>query len=176
MLQSEIGKTYWSKDAVYYKQYSHLYDNLVPAKGSCKTLHGELILAISRLQYEYFNNGNCNACETPIETETCRQCSGSGEVSGYDGEEEDCDYCDGQGTIEEDGESHVSQFYGQFLELIEKSVPMSKMLCEEILEVICTSSTFSDEQAHKYTALMDLVVFRVLSTTDSEIPDWYKKM
>lgn len=60
---TESGKSYWGNNGAYNEEYSRLYDELVPASGDAKTVHGELIRAISRLGYEYNNNGNCNAAE-----------------------------------------------------------------------------------------------------------------
>ena len=60
---TESGKSYWDNNGAYNEEYSSLYDELVSASGDAKTVHGELIRAISRLGYEYNNNGNCNAAE-----------------------------------------------------------------------------------------------------------------
>ena len=69
LLQTESGKTYWSEQGIYQEEYNKLYEKLVPSSGSAKTLNGELIRAISRLSYDYFNNGNCNACVQELQSE-----------------------------------------------------------------------------------------------------------
>jgi len=55
-----IGKTYWSDEGIYQKEYKALYECYVPDSGDAPTIHGELLRAVSRLHYDYFNNGNCN--------------------------------------------------------------------------------------------------------------------
>ena len=64
------GKSYWDGTGQYQTEYKTLCDNLVPDSGSAATLHGELIRAITRLSYEYYNNGNCNARERYINGDT----------------------------------------------------------------------------------------------------------
>lgn len=59
--QTPKGQSYWKSTGIYQKEYDELFANLVPDRGKCKTLNGELIRSISRLSHEYFNNGNCNA-------------------------------------------------------------------------------------------------------------------
>lgn len=38
-------------------QYKVLYERLVPESGKCETLEGELLRAVSRIYYDYTNNG-----------------------------------------------------------------------------------------------------------------------
>lgn len=52
---------YWDGNHSRQQEYQDLYDKHVPMEGKCKTVHGELIRSISRLYYDYCNNGNCNA-------------------------------------------------------------------------------------------------------------------
>tara|TARA_R100001086_G_scaffold63867_1_gene29634 strand:+ start:13164 stop:13655 length:492 start_codon:yes stop_codon:yes gene_type:complete len=56
-----MGKTYWNDEGIYQTEYNELYKILVPDCGDAPTIQGELIRVVSRLNYEYFNNGNCNA-------------------------------------------------------------------------------------------------------------------
>lgn len=58
-----IGKNYWRGNGIYQTEYDELYDKLVPSSGEAPTVHGELIRGISRLTYDYYNNGNCNVRE-----------------------------------------------------------------------------------------------------------------
>lgn len=58
---TERGKTYWDGCGKYQAEYVQLWAALVPGRGRAKTLFGEVVRAAGRLQYEYFNNGNCNA-------------------------------------------------------------------------------------------------------------------
>lgn len=90
-IPSEIGaKSYWDNEGQLQSEYDKLYEELVPAKGEVETLFGEAVRAVSRLGYEYLNNGNCNARETEeIEGEwiECSCCGGSGVCEDEDGEE-----------------------------------------------------------------------------------------
>jgi len=58
-----IGKTYWNDEGVYQTEFDELYKYLVPNCGDAPTVQGELLRVISRLNYDYFNNGNCNVQE-----------------------------------------------------------------------------------------------------------------
>ena len=59
------GKSYWDESGVYQKQYDQLYEELVPASGEAATLDGRLLRSISRLYYDYCNNGNGNVFTEP---------------------------------------------------------------------------------------------------------------
>lgn len=52
---------YWNSTGAYEKELKVLTDELMPIIGQAKTINGELIRAIHRLCYDYYNNGNCNA-------------------------------------------------------------------------------------------------------------------
>lgn len=54
------GKSYWNAEGAYQKEYDQLYEKLVPASGEAKTSDGELLRSITRLYYDYCNNGNGN--------------------------------------------------------------------------------------------------------------------
>jgi len=179
---STDDNNYWNDSGAYAKEYNHLYATMVPASGEAKTLNGELIRALSRLYYEWCNNGNCNAKEVTYaipEMSTCGNCSGSGE----DDEEEDgvCAECGGSGEYECDDEEiddiFVTEFYGRFLLLISTTVPESKELTERVEKVITHMYTnaeeFSVANYQKYDDLVDAVVHYVLEHEDKEIPAWY---
>lgn len=55
------GNNYWNGTGAYEKELKVLTDELVPIMGQAKTINGELIRAIHRLCYDYYNNDNCNA-------------------------------------------------------------------------------------------------------------------
>lgn len=188
MKTTEIGKSYWDNTGVYQQEYDSLYAKLVPAQGIASTLHGELIRAISRLFYEYCNNGNCNACEVHYEEQTwgCGACGGSGIIMEYDVDdehdyEEECYDCGGSGEDSEEVESgsSVNSYYSKFLDLIRRTIPSSiKTVCE--VETIITSNLyssndqFSDERVGVYNKLCDIVIFYVLTTQDKPLPIDYK--
>lgn len=54
------GKSYWDESGVYQKEYDQLYEELVPASGEAETSDGRLLRSISRLYYDFCNNGNGN--------------------------------------------------------------------------------------------------------------------
>jgi len=176
---TELGKSYWAETGVYQKQYSELYEKHVPASGMAKTLNGELIRAISRLFYEYCNNGNCNACHVEYATEeyTCHDCHGTGY---YDEDEEDeCTTCYGSGIYEEEYEEdgEVTEMYAAFLDLIEENVPDTSKEVQEVREFISEnlygSSQFGDKNMQKYNILCDKVIFYVLTNDDKDLPENY---
>lgn len=180
--RTQLGKSYWDNNGAYQNEYEQLYKNLVKPSGSSDTLHGELIRAISRLQHEYCNNGNCNACETETVSEsvTCSSCCGSG-YSDNDESEECCECC-GSGEVEEDveGDSSVSKFYSKFLYLIESSIPSCSNEVSEVSEIICgnfygNKEQFSETRMQKYSNLFDRVIHFVLTTENTEIPEFYTK-
>lgn len=57
---TQLGNSYWNNNGAYQTEYDELYDKLVPLKGEAKTIDGEKVRAVSRLFYEFCNNGNCN--------------------------------------------------------------------------------------------------------------------
>lgn len=60
---TEDGKSYWEKSGAYQKEIDDLFDTLVPQTGSAETIAGEMVRGVSRLYYDYFNNGNCNVAD-----------------------------------------------------------------------------------------------------------------
>jgi hypothetical protein len=59
------GKSYWDESGVYQKQYDQLYEELVPDFGEAETSDGRLLRSITRLYYDYCNNGNGNVFTEP---------------------------------------------------------------------------------------------------------------
>ena len=162
-----IDSSYWSETGVYQKEYNELYKKHIPNSGSCISLNGELIRAISRLTYEYYNNGNCNAYESHWENED-HKC--------WCGDDEDCVDCDGTGWITEEveTESEVNEFYNKFLQLIKDNVPniADDVDCvrEIILENMYSSpNQFTASVEQKYTILCDKVIYYVYYVLGNEI-------
>lgn len=149
---------YWGNNGAYQEEYDRLYEELVPAQGAATTTNGELIRAASRLAYDYYNNGNCNAREDHYET--CPSCDGTGEYEG-DGEYDDCCYeCGGDGEYL--SESTVAPYYQQFIDFIEKTMGTEEVLAitAKIAAFICKES--SDDKGI-YDQLMDEVMHYVLT-------------
>jgi hypothetical protein len=174
---TELGKSYWSKSGAYQKEYDKLYEKFVPASGAAETLNGELIRAVSRLYWDYCNNGNGNACtiKEEIDEYTCCVCHGTGEV-----ESEECEECGGSGVIEEEYESYeISSFFSEFLELIELNVPDIEEDVEKVRDMITNSfntlnsDLFSPVSMNKYDILTDKVIQYVLNNEDKELPNHY---
>ena len=57
------GKSYWDGSGAYQKEFEKLEEELIPASGPADTVHGKMLRAISRLYYDFCNNGNGNVFE-----------------------------------------------------------------------------------------------------------------
>lgn len=189
---TELGKSYWDENGAYQKEYNSLYNKLVPSSGSSETLHGELIRAISRLFWDYCNNGNGNAAEAKYkEMEyTCYDCDGSGEIEIDDeGNVEVCESCGGSGvyTEEEIEEVEITPFYGKFLDLIQNNLE-KEFDANDVYEIVSTveeiikisvedneSNYFNNENMAAYNKLSDYVIWFVLNTDDAELPENYER-
>jgi hypothetical protein len=55
-----MENTYWNGNGLYQQEYDQMVNDLVPASGKCDTLAGEMIRAVSRLGYDFYNNGMGN--------------------------------------------------------------------------------------------------------------------
>jgi len=178
------GQTYWNNQGAYQTEYDALYAVLVPVSGSATTLNGELIRGVTRLSYEFYNNGNCNACERIYTTEQvdCYECEGSGVVCYNEHDvEEECGACLGCGAVEdEDYYCQVGEFYNGFLNLIKQSVPDTFAITEKIHSIIASDSygdyrQYTDHRNQAYVELMDRVMHYVTTNEDKEIPTWYTR-
>lgn len=140
---TDMGKSYWDGNGAYSKEYGDLWNNLVPDKGSAKTINGELVRAIGRLNYEYYNNGNCNACEEDEDGEYC--------ISGY--------YDRFLDLIEDTlGTECVSALCNNVRKIILRAY---------------RSKSYFNNNMEQYNLLGDIVIWYVLNTEDKELPDWY---
>lgn len=54
-----MENTYWNKQGLHQAAYDELV-KLMPASGKCDTVAGELIRSVSRLGYDFYNNGMGN--------------------------------------------------------------------------------------------------------------------
>ena len=52
--------TYWDNEGKYQEQYSKAWEQLIPASGEAEDGWPEALRAISRVGYDYYNNGFCN--------------------------------------------------------------------------------------------------------------------
>ena len=56
---SKVG-TYWDREGKYQEQYDAAWKQLIPFEGEADNGWPEALRAISRIGYDYFNNGFCN--------------------------------------------------------------------------------------------------------------------
>lgn len=170
---TELGKSYWNENGAYQKEYDELYSQLVPDRGEAETIHGEMIRCVSRLFYDYCNNGNCNVLEGVLEThyETCDNCGGSG-YEDYE-ELEQCSYCYGDGDIEveEEGELYINDFYLDMFNFLRDNMNNPKTLTD--LESFLLSGdgifNFKEDEMKRYNDLTDEVMYQVLTTENKLI-------
>jgi hypothetical protein len=53
-------KRFWDHNSPHQDLYNSLYTKLVPASGKAPTEHGNLLRCMSKLYYDYYNNGGGN--------------------------------------------------------------------------------------------------------------------
>ena len=56
---SKVG-TYWDREGKYQEQYDAAWKQLIPLEGEAEEGLPEALRAISRIGYDYYNNGFCN--------------------------------------------------------------------------------------------------------------------
>lgn len=192
-IPSEIGaKSYWDNEGQLQSEYDKLYNELVPASGEGKNLFAEVVRAVSRLGYEYLNNGNCNARDTEeIEGDwvECSYCCGSGTCEDEDGEEYECPECGGDGGYYEESEYEysISEFYGRFIKLLREFfqqyavAEIGDKCLNRIESIILTDDNmrdyFSKENRQAYDAIIDLTLAVIIgegTESSPELPEWYK--
>lgn len=59
----KIG-SYWNNEGKYQAQYNKAWEQLIPAQGEAENGWPEALRAISRIGYDYYNNGFCNLWQT----------------------------------------------------------------------------------------------------------------
>ena len=165
---TELGKSYWNREGAYDKEYQEMYDRLVPSSGSSETLFGELIRAISRLSYDYYNNGNCNAADVSYTEE-----------EGYEDEET------GEWIVEreEEQEVSISEFYKNFIDLIGDTLERSddpnlkgfNRTLKEVEEIIIDNgygyrNLYKPEDEAIYSKMCDYVMYFVLNHPEFDRP------
>ena len=64
MSKTDTPKTYWDQEGKYQEQYEKAWEQLIPAQGEAKDGWPEALRAISRIGYDYYNNGFCNLWHT----------------------------------------------------------------------------------------------------------------
>jgi hypothetical protein len=165
------GNSYWDENGKYQAEYNELYQLLVPDQGAAKNLFGEVIRAASRLSWDYYNNGNMNACfMTEIE--------GDWVGDDEDGYQEDSDW-----------EISINPYYEKFLELLRQffieEMPQAIKIVNAIKAQILRGDdcNFSKEEERPYVLLMDAVCYIICSKAETvkeaaerspELYSWYE--
>ena len=60
MSNVDTSQAYWDNNGKYQEQYDRAWKQLIPASGEAKDGWPEALRAISRIGYDYYNNGFCN--------------------------------------------------------------------------------------------------------------------
>lgn len=180
------GYSYWARNGAYSDLLEAKWNELVPQKDSCETVHGELIRSFARLNHDYFNNGNGNVIEH--ETTSCPECSGYGyeEVTclhcNEKDEEEGCEECEGSGVLYNDcsycdGECNVyvrtiiNPFFEKFINFL-KEFMIEKSHIEELTNYIIKND--DSDGTHIYNSIGDAIGYQILTTENK--PNIYHKI
>ena len=60
MSKTDTTQSYWDNEGKYQKMYNKAWEQLIPASGEAEDGWPEALRAISRIGYDYYNNGFCN--------------------------------------------------------------------------------------------------------------------
>ena len=60
MSNVDTSQAYWDNNGKYQEQYDKAWKQLIPASGEAEDGLPEALRAISRIGYDYYNNGFCN--------------------------------------------------------------------------------------------------------------------
>lgn len=172
MRHTENGNSYWNNNGAYSKELLELYNKLVPDSGNAQTVHGELVRAVSRLGYEYYNNGNCNACNPYYADPE------------YDVNDDGEEYCINDDEIEH---IDIDKYYNNMLNFIYTYSNVEGLTTtqqvEEAIEGVCyvikqavnyetCGGYFQESFEKRYNELTDLVMYVVLNTEDMPNPEY----
>jgi hypothetical protein len=129
-------------------KYQELYDALVPATDEADTVEGEALRAMSRLGYEYYNNGNGNARE-----------SDRWDRPYYDGDD---DYDDDEYG---NPNSEINEFYQAFIDYLYAVVPNFRSHSRAIENIIRTvpDTTYDDAETAVYEKALEAVVIWIIA-------------
>lgn len=163
MRHTENGNSYWSNNGAYSKELYELYTKLVPDSGKCSDCSCELVRAVSRLGYEYYNNGNCNACDPYYADPE------------YDVDDNGEEYCINDDEIEH---IDIDEYYDNMLNFIytysdiegltttqqvEEAVEGVRYVIKQAVNYKNCGSYFQKSFEKRYNELTDLVMYVVLN-------------
>ena len=60
MSNVDTSQAYWDNEGKYQEQYDRAWKQLIPASGEAEDGLPEALRAVSRIGYDYYNNGFCN--------------------------------------------------------------------------------------------------------------------
>ena len=135
------GNSYWHKNGAYQKEYVSLWDELVPRQDEAKTVHGELIRSLGRLQHEYCNNGNCNIIKEEY---------------------------DGDITIDEYFQKMIDFIH---YNISDKVVADDLEIFLQRKDIGYSTYTFNDDEMKIYNNLFDAVMYEILTTENKDRTD-----
>jgi hypothetical protein len=175
-LETPIGNSYWSETGAYQKEYDSLWKELVPSKGDAYTIHGELIRCVSRLYYDYCNNGNGNVLD--LKMQTCHNCEGCGYEEVYNShaedeepEMEDCYACDGTGEVQD--EVYITEYYKQMIDFLSNYM-LDRTPIANLQDYLLNSKhgrcKFDDKEYDIYNKLTDAVIYQIITTENKQNP------
>ena len=157
---TQVGKSYWDNNGAYQEDYNRLYEELVPSRGAAKTVSGELLRCMSRLTYDYYNNGNCNVIE--VSQVECESCGGSGydpEVD-EDGNQDDCYNCGGH--IYFDGDAFLNDYYNDMMEFLLEFGHDTNLIEEFKSSILHNRYHYGTQSSHIYARVTDSIMYQVL--------------
>ena len=171
MRHTENGNSYWSNNGAYSKELLELYNKLVPDIGNAQTVHGELVRAVCRLGYEYYN-GNRNACDPYYADPE------------YDVDDNGEEYCINDGEIEH---IDIDKYYDNMLNFIytysvveglttiqqvEEAIEDVRFVIKQAVNYKNCGGYFQESFEKCYNELTDLVMYVVLNTEDMPNPEY----
>ena len=174
MRHTENGNSYWNNNGAYSKELLELYYKLVPDIGDAQTVHGELVRAVSRLGYEYYN-GNRNACVPHYADPE------------YDVDDNGEEYCINDDEIEH---IDIDKYYDNMLNFIytysdvegltttqqvEEAIEGVRYVIKQAVNYKNCGSYFQESFEKRYNELIDLVMYVVLNTEDMPNPKYRRK-
>lgn len=152
MKNTNMGDSYWAGTGAYSAEHVNLFDELVPEEGKANTLHGELMRCTSNMNYEFFNNGNCNARDYVELSYTPHNFY----YDEYEEEDEKYNY-----------ELKINECYAEYIKFIVTTINNDdiKSIMRDIeMLMVCEHVEFNDKNTHVYNSLIDQVMYFILTT------------
>ena len=153
-------KSYWYGTGLKQELYNAIWEKFVPKSGESTEVKGELVRIIGRIQHEYFNNGNINACECEEIVEDVEVCD---EIYNEETGEFEEDYYIGQEVV--DVVCNITDFYADLLKYVvnEINTPEIKALTDSVVaniesDLYSESTQFSEKNVKIYADWAEYVM------------------